>query len=213
MKSCIVCKTKKPLSDYPKRKGAKDGTRNRCKVCSKAYFAKNYEAKKEEKRAKQAIYRQSHRKELAEGSAKYYKENKEMCLAKAAEYRKTLDPEKQAEYRKKYYAANKERQAELGLAWARANKGKVNSYVAKYRAAKLNATPPWADLEAIKRFYENCPHGYEVDHIIPLQGETVCGLHVLENLQYLTARENRRKSNKLNWGSATLPHPDFLEVI
>lgn len=58
------------------------------------------------------------------------------------------------------------------------------------------ATPKWADLEAIKLFYLVCPKGMTVDHIIPLKGKNVSGLHVLENLQYLTARENSKKHNK-----------------
>jgi hypothetical protein len=56
--------------------------------------------------------------------------------------------------------------------------------------------PKWADIEAIRQFYMNKPQGYEVDHIIPLSGKTVSGLHVLENLQYLTIAENRSKNNK-----------------
>ena len=67
---------------------------------------------------------------------------------------------------------------------------------AKRKAAKLKATPPWADLEKIKEFYNNCPEGYHVDHIIPLQGERVRGLHILHNLQYLPAKENLSKGNK-----------------
>lgn len=55
--------------------------------------------------------------------------------------------------------------------------------------------PAWADLEAIKEFYLACPPGMEVDHIIPLCGKLVSGLHVLENLQYLTRKDNRDKSN------------------
>lgn len=66
---------------------------------------------------------------------------------------------------------------------------------AKYRAAHINACPAWANLEEIKQFYYNCPVGYHVDHIIPLQGKYVCGLHILNNLQYLTASENCSKSN------------------
>jgi len=56
--------------------------------------------------------------------------------------------------------------------------------------------PQWADVEAIRQFYMNKPQGCEVDHIIPLSGKTVSGLHVLENLQYLTIAENRSKNNK-----------------
>lgn len=64
-------------------------------------------------------------------------------------------------------------------------------------AAKMQRTPGWADLRAINEFYEDRPTGHHVDHILPLQGETVSGLHVLENLQYLPAADNIRKSNKL----------------
>ena len=64
-------------------------------------------------------------------------------------------------------------------------------------AKKLKATPFWADLEAIKKIYLDCPHNYTVDHIVPLQGKNVCGLHVEYNLQYLTSIENSKKSNKL----------------
>jgi len=66
---------------------------------------------------------------------------------------------------------------------------------AKRRAAKLERTPSWVDHEAISRIYLFCPNGYEVDHIIPLQGKLVSGLHVPDNLQYLTCTENRIKYN------------------
>ena len=67
---------------------------------------------------------------------------------------------------------------------------------ARRRAAKLQRTAAWADHEKIKEIYANCPKGYEVDHILPLQGELVSGLHVPENLQYLTKADNVRKKNK-----------------
>jgi len=69
---------------------------------------------------------------------------------------------------------------------------------AKYKASKLQRTPPWVGLvefEEITEFYSNCPKGYHVDHILPLQGKLVSGLHCIENLQYLTAEENKSKHN------------------
>ena len=70
------------------------------------------------------------------------------------------------------------------------------SYVANYKAEKLNRTPLWANLKIIRDIYDCCPEGCHVDHIIPLQGELVSGLHVENNLQYLSKEENLKKSNK-----------------
>lgn len=72
------------------------------------------------------------------------------------------------------------------------------------RACLLNATPPWVDPRALLAIYEErarieretgIPH--HVDHIVPLQGEGVCGLHVPWNLRVIPARENLRKGNRL----------------
>jgi len=57
-------------------------------------------------------------------------------------------------------------------------------------------TPIWADLAKIRKIYLTCPIGYQVDHIVPLRGRNVSGLHVENNLQYLSSLENLRKSNK-----------------
>ena len=82
-----------------------------------------------------------------------------------------------------------------GKKWREENPGKNAAKQAAYRAAKLQRTPPWADLEAIAFFYECCPAGCEVDHIVPLQGEIISGLHIAENLQWLPKSLNRSKSN------------------
>jgi hypothetical protein len=55
--------------------------------------------------------------------------------------------------------------------------------------------PSWANMNRIMEIYENRPDGCHVDHIIPLRGKYVWGLHVENNLQYLTASENMRKHN------------------
>tara|TARA_B100001063_G_C16730252_1_gene538882 strand:+ start:180 stop:998 length:819 start_codon:yes stop_codon:yes gene_type:complete len=68
----------------------------------------------------------------------------------------------------------------------------------KRRARKMNATPAWADLKKIKEFIIKCPEGMHVDHIAPLGSKKMCGLHVIENLQYLTPEENHSKNNKIS---------------
>jgi endogenous inhibitor of DNA gyrase (YacG/DUF329 family) len=98
-------------------------------------------------------------------------------------YSNPINKEKQRLYRKKYYSTKE-------------GKAKMNAKTNKRRAAKFNAIPKWCNLERIKEIYKNCPKGYHVDHIIPLNNPIVCGLHVENNLQYLTAKQNISKGNK-----------------
>lgn len=90
--------------------------------------------------------------------------------------------------------------------WERRNPGKKQATSAKRRATKLKATPPWfaAEKEQIDELYiasqqltQTTGVLYTVDHIVPLQGELVCGLHCLSNLRVLIGRENFSKGNKL----------------
>lgn len=79
--------------------------------------------------------------------------------------------------------------------WAKDNKGICNANGSKRRAALLRRTPGWADHEAIKKFYIEA-EDMEVDHIVPLQGRLVSGLHCEDNLQLLTIHDNRSKGNR-----------------
>lgn len=94
--------------------------------------------------------------------------------------------------------AGKQLAAEAALRWSRNNPGKANARSARYNAAKLQRTPPWAVLELIELIYAECPTGYEVDHVVPLRGRNVSGLHVHYNLQYLPEQLNKIKSNKFS---------------
>lgn len=95
-----------------------------------------------------------------------------------------------------YYNINTPKIRKNQKKWKDNNKNKLRGYSTKRKAAKLNRTPKWADKEAINFFYECCPKGCHVDHIIPLQGKNISGLHVETNLQWLPAIENLRKNNK-----------------
>ncbi len=68
----------------------------------------------------------------------------------------------------------------------------------KREALKRQALPGWVDTPAILKFYLACPPGHHVDHVVPLRGKLVSGLHVLENLQYLPASENISKGNRFD---------------
>lgn len=99
---------------------------------------------------------------------------------------------------KDYYAAHSEDRREYSRYFYHANIDYYNAMSAKRRAQELNACSPWADIDELDRIYANRPDGYHVDHIVPLQGQVVCGLHVENNLQYLPAKDNLAKSNSFD---------------
>jgi len=115
-------------------------------------------------------------------STKWYNENTDRHKAYSTQYYKN-HPEKSREQSKRH----------------REKTGCAGS--ARYRASKLNATPKLLSTEhkqEIKKIYSERPKGMHVDHIIPLQGKNVCGLHVPWNLQYLTPTDNSKKGNRLD---------------
>jgi len=117
------------------------------------------------------------------------------------------NPDKYRETMQKAYA--KYRRSEKGQAKRKAHvkqrteSGLGAAYKRKRDASKLQATPPWFDPDLVKPIYEQAAvltevtgQRWEVDHIDPLQGELVCGLHVAENLTAITRSENRAKKNR-----------------
>lgn len=92
---------------------------------------------------------------------------------------------------------NQEQKKQINRQYVKSHRAKLTAGENRRRAAKLQATPIWSQTEQIVEFYKNCPKGYQVDHVIALKGEEACGLHVLANLQYLSAVENQAKGNKL----------------
>ena len=191
MKLCVSCKAEKPLSEFYKRKDSPDGYRNDCKVCRSARSIKKYYENHEAGKIK---LRTAHAKRIANSPnfyAERYEKYKEQDLARA----------------KLAYQANEEDRKAKQRLWSKTNRGTANALAKRYKLKKINATPAWlseSQLLHIKCKYQLAAmlniHGVEawhVDHIVPIRGKDVCGLHVPWNLRVIPAKENMAKGNRL----------------
>jgi len=170
-KTCSCCNIPKTLDHFHSHKTGKYGKRGICKPC----------------RINKQVEYQKDNPVVSEYKANWYQENKERILASYDKTSKSL-------YNKEY---------------AVLNSGKMNAKVAKRKAAKLKATPVWLtenQLKSIEELYWLAKdlkaisgETYHVDHIMPLQGKDICGLHVPWNLQILPADINISKKNNVEF--------------
>ena len=193
MKQCVSCTTEKPIGEFYKRKDSPDGYRNDCKTCRKAVSTRIYyrdiEGQKESRR-------------------EHYKKR---MLADPDYHTKKYwaDVELTRAQNREYYQKNREKLIQKTVGYARKNVARANATKKKYKLAKQRSCPAWVlssqELcEQRRGFYEEARTrtdlsgvAHHVDHIVPLQGENVCGLHVPWNLQVLTASENCSKQNRI----------------
>jgi hypothetical protein len=203
-KTCSRCKIIKPLNNdyfftcnnhknrYPFKSMCKDcygvkGKRknhlgNGFKICSKC---------REEKPAtKDHFNRQNNKIDNLRPDCKE-------CTRKASrEIYNKIPTDKKTEYRKNYYSQNKDRLIKAQKEWNDENRGKVRHYKSKRKMRVKRATPTWFEKDLVEAVYQNaCSRGWEVDHIVPIKSDIVCGLHCHDNLQILDKELNRRKSN------------------
>lgn len=157
----------------------------------------------EEKRAKRnaylAIWREKNREKTRAAQKRYYEANREVCDARVRECHeknrsyysaKTMEwqrdnYERYLETRRRSYAKN----SATEIARVRRRQGKI-----KHGEMLMNQ----AEYAEVQGLYDFCRifKSFEVDHILPLNGVHVSGLHVLSNLQVLPKSVNRSKGNK-----------------
>ena len=186
---CRTCQTEKPSADfYPSYK-------TQCKACLKTKAAPT--------QAQKRVYVREWQAKNKERVQDWFSRNKER---RARVWKAWFDslPDDQKE-------ALRERGRRLSSARAKAypHLGRANN--ARRDAARLKATPAWANRAAVNAFYREAARltretgiAHEVDHIVPLRSRLVCGLHCEANLQILTSTANRQKGNRLPGHAATL---------
>lgn len=181
-----MCLYNKDYSKFVKSKETKDGYGSWCKSCRKDYNIK---------------YRINNESKLKENKDLYYLKNKDIIKTKS---KNRYHSDKKSEILLKMSIRKK-------MLWSDPDfRGKHAAHEAKRNGAKLNATPKWLtkeQLDEIKQIYLDCQilsdafnfdgYGYHVDHIMPLRGVEICGLHVPWNLRIIPAIENCKKGNRI----------------
>lgn len=163
-----------------------------CVECKSAYRSEN----RKEILEKNKAYYNDNRDRLLEQKKAYYNDNRDIILEKQKVYN-SENRDSKREYDKDYHSKNREKRLEQRKSYYSENTDKFKAYVAKRRAAKLQRTVEYTDTDKIKVYYNLTEPGLHVDHIIPLQGNIVSGLHVHQNLQIIDGVENLSKHNNI----------------
>ena len=204
-KECTKCGEVKPLEGFGVRNKSKSGRAASCKDCDNARNKKYREENRDKVSARKKKYHEDNRDEIAVYRKKYYEKNRDETLARNKKYYEE-NRDKVSAREKKYYEENHDKVSARKKKYRKKFPEKSAARTAKRKAAKLERVPSWsneADLKAIKKIYARCkrinkltgiPH--QVDHVIPLQGENISGLHHSTNLAIIPAALNRSKNNK-----------------
>ena len=189
LKRCTVCNQAKWPEKFSRSQKSKDGRGSWCKACISAKGRAYRAANREEVNARKRAWREAHREDVSARKRAWYEANREDVSAR----------------KRAWYEANREAVIAQQRAYRAKNpeavRAKKRVEGARRNAERLGQIPAWADLDAIAEIYAACPQGFEVDHVVPYRGKhggkrVVSGLHVAENLQYLTPTENSRKRAK-----------------
>lgn len=189
-KPCSSCRTEFSVSDY-RIVNSRIGKRaSRCEACLKAYAS--------------AWYQKNRELTLQRSKARVERKRDEI-RAYLAEYQRN-NSTRLKQYHRDWCVENADRVKEKYLAEYPAKREQFIARARKRQAAEIKATTNWNpefDQLVFEEAYSLCAlrksltgHSWHVDHIMPLRGKTVCGLHSYTNIAVIQASINRAKSNK-----------------
>ena len=197
MKNCMRCKQDQRLLEFYKGKRLKDGVGHICRSCRKIEL----KAEKEELKIKEV--QKVEKLKIKEEKLITEKERRRESSRKSHSKHK----EKHNKACRDWYEKNAEERKKQMRQYNKENSTKLNANAMKRYACKIKRTPPWLAEDhfiEIESYYAEAREltdffgiPWEVDHIVPLQGRNVSGLHVPWNLRVVPRSVNRRKSNKL----------------
>lgn len=205
-KRCTKCGVEKSLDEFSFCKAARDGRPSWCKRCSTANSQAWAKKHPDHVKAVLARWYVKNRARALAASAKYSKDHPEVGIKKSRKYRmlnseqvKLKDAERAAKRRKADPAKSR---AALSK-WQKANRHVGIANTARHKAAKLRATPAWANKDAILAIYAEARRltmatgiKHQVDHQVPLRSLVVQGFHCEANLRVITGAENASKKNR-----------------
>lgn len=204
MKTCRRCVVSKPKSEFSKQSAQADKLNPYCKECLKKMKQVEYANNKEFILARSKEWRSKNPDKLKAINSAWARNNKAKVRADAKVWR-DKNKDKVSANSRRTYVKHKSKIAAAHSSWKKQNLNLTASYAANRRASKLQRTPAWLSdehREQMKQMYINAKllseflgEKYTVDHIVPLCGRTVSGLHVPWNLQLMIDVENYSKRN------------------
>lgn len=202
-KTCNTCCVEKPLIEFGPHNTAADGYNPKCKSCVSEYNREYRRRNRKKFHTAQLKYRETHRKQARQRTAQWVVDNPERKRENDKRYYEQ-NRERELAKSKKRHKKNRKANCERSKQWRLDNPNRVAAQTAARRAVKKQAIPVWADTKQIETFYaeakrltEETGVSHQVDHIVPLNNDMVCGLHCEDNLRIITAEENNTKKNKL----------------
>ena len=190
LKTCSKCGAEKDVTQFYKKTAAKSGLFSRCKDCCRKPSKPKIKLSEEERKKSRLLSQQKYRDRNKDRINQERREAYKIDPIRRTEWSR-LNTDKVRAYKQKWKERNKDNYITGDLARRTRMKNALPKFVTEFDRFLINEIYDLArqrtKLLGIK---------FEVDHIVPIMSDIVCGLHSPDNLQIIPAKINHKKSNK-----------------